>query len=66
MAEHEATTMTLTAWLQERFWAGFALFAGRAGVSDMVDEFIADKLHDALLTEVAKAAAEATAAGEGA
>ena len=52
--------MKLTTWLQERFWAGFALFAARAGVSDLVDKFVADKLEEALRAEIARMEADAT------
>lgn len=53
--------MTLTAWMQERFWAGFALMAGRAGISEKVDKLVADKLEAALDAEIAKMEAEAAA-----
>ena len=53
--------MTVTAWLQERFWAGFALFAARSGVSSLIDKLVADKLEAALQGEIARMEAEGEA-----
>lgn len=49
--------MSLTAWMQERFWAGFAIFVSRTGVQDKIDKLIADKLEVALEAEIAAMAA---------
>jgi hypothetical protein len=46
--------MTLMAYLQERFWSGFAVFAARTGVAEKIDKLIADKLEEAPEAELAK------------
>lgn len=50
--------MSLTSWLQQRFWAGFAIFVSRAGVQDKIDTLVADKLEVALEAEIAAMAAQ--------
>lgn len=50
--------VTLTQWLQTRFWNGIALMVARPGIEAKVEKLIADKAEDALNAEIARMEAE--------
>lgn len=54
--------MTLTQWIQARFWQGIALMVARPGVEAKVEKLIADYAEEALNAEIARLEAEAAAA----
>lgn len=50
--------VTLTEWLQARFWQGIALMVARPGVEAKVEKLIADKAEEALNAEIARMEAD--------
>ncbi len=52
--------VTLTEWLQARFWQGIVLMVARPGVEAKVEKLVADKAEEALNAEIARMQADGT------